>query len=588
MNEFERRMGDALKRVRNQDTATSPDRREEVFRRGKRRRLMKFSAALIGVVGFALLAGSVLPARFESRELAPASGGPAAVTATIELGSSGMMSSIVANDQGVWVPGYHEMSDDGKGSMSRIDPVTNEITHGPPVLSAHGVDDLALGPDGIWAVSWQGDIGAGGTANSELQLVDPESMKVLGSPFFGGDEGAALYAITVDARGTVWTVNAATGQLLRFKPGVNHVKEIATGNFPVAVAAAEGKVWVSNSKLETITEVDADAGEPLRDIPLDCPGDLLAAFGSLWVVDYCHDQVQRIDVDGLQIESIPTGDGPVAVAQADGQVWVVNSLDASVTRIDPETNEPVGEAITVGKSPNGIAAGAGAVWVVNQGDGTVSRIDYGAQLDRVAAPTPTPQRSRKRAEPSPSPEESETSEADTPCRSRPERMESRGAYGTMVSEALTPTAVIAAGVHDGVAWSLCAYRAELTRNKEPAEVSLCEEFRFGEPPHSGYTCISSLGTDAPPNSDYFHRAAVDLQPSSVGQAFYGAVSGEVHRVLLTLRDGFEIEATIYETPPELGLNYRFFVAFAPTSDVVVTVESKTGSRLGIERWGAED
>jgi YVTN family beta-propeller protein len=584
MSEFDRRLGDALKRVRDQGITTAPGRREEVFRRGKRRRLMKFSAALIGGVALAVLAGSVLPARFESREVAPASSDPAAVTATIELGSSGIMRSIVANDDGVWVPSYHLMGDDERGSMSRIDPVTNEVTHGPPVLSAHGVHDLALGPDGIWAVSWQGDIGEGGTANSELQLVDPESMKVLANPFFGGDEDAALYAVTVDPGGTVWTVNAAAGQLLRIKPQDNNVKEIPTGNFPVAVAATQEGVWVSNSKSGTITEVDADAGGALRDISLDCPGDLMAAFGSLWVVDYCHDQVQRIDTDGLQIENIPTGDGPAALAQSHGQIWVVNSLDDSVTRIDPNTNEPIGAAITVGTSPSGIATGAGAVWVVNEGDGTVSRIDYGHQLDRVAPSSPTPER----AEPSPSPPTSETGEADAPCRHRSERIEAHGAYGTMVSEALTPTAEIAAGVHDGGAWSLCAYRAELTRNQEPTLDSLCEEFRFGPPPHSGYTCSSSMGTDAPPNSDYFHRAAVDLDPSSVGRGFYGAISDEVHRVLLALPNGDEIEATIYEPPPELGLNYRFFVGFAPTKKVVVTVESKTGNRLEIERWSAED
>jgi hypothetical protein len=61
---------------------------------------------------------------------------------------------------------------------------------------------------------------------------------------------------------------------------------------------------------------------------------------------------------------------------------------------------------------------------------------------------------------------------------------------------------------------------------------------------------------------------------------YGAISDEVHRVLLALPNGDEIEATIYEPPPELGLNYRFFVGFAPTKEVVVTVESKTGNRLG--------
>jgi hypothetical protein len=216
------------------------------------------------------------------------------------------------------------------------------------------------------------------------------------------------------------------------------------------------------------------------------------------------------------------------------------------------------------------------VWDVNEGDGTVSRIDYGHQLDRMAPPSPTPER----AEPSPSPANSEASEANASCRNREERIEAHGAYGTMVSEALTPTAEIAAGVRDGVAWSLCAYRAELTRNQEPTLDSLCDEFRFGPPPHSGYTCSSSMGNRCSAEFGLLPPRRGRSRPQLGRPGVLRRDLDEVHRVLLALPNGDEIEATIYEPPPELGLNYRFFVGFAPTKEVVVTVESKPEIGLG--------
>ncbi len=585
MSDLDRRLGGALKRVRDQRATSSPNV-ETVFRRGKRRRLMKLSAAVVIGLALTVFAGSLISARNEPRRVPPASGERAVVSATIDIESPILPGAIVANESGVWV-GSSGLGNGSKSLLTRIDPATNEITHGPSVLS-YSVQEMALSADGIWAASWTGDIGRGGTAQGDLQLVDPESMKVVAEPFFGDERDVALYGVAVDERGVAWVADAASDQVLRIEPEVNRVKEIPVGRFPSSVIASEDGVWVSSGNAGTITEIDAETGE-LRDVSLDCPGDLLTAFGLLWVTNFCEDEVRRIDPESLEIESVAVGDGPFALTLANGQIWVANSLDNSVSRIDPITNQLVGDAIEVGRSPRGITAGASAVWVVNERDGTVSRIDYGPGIEESPSPTPPPEQGRERVQlpPSPSPDAPDSEQTSTECRERPDREEASGAYGTIVSQALTPTAIIAAGEYEGETWSLCAYRATTKRNQEPPHDSLCEEFRFGPPPHSGYACIGEMGQNPPERSDYFLRASSELDPAAEGQAFYGAISDEVHNVLLEVSGDGEIEAEIYEPPPELGLNYRFFVGFATSREVTVRVLNQAGERLGIERWSAD-
>jgi streptogramin lyase len=378
-------LGSALKRVRDEHAVSDPDLRRDMLRRGKRRRLLRLTGAAAGAVAVLVLAATTIPILRE--EAAPGPAGPRqpTVTATLDLISS----AIVANDDSVWVASP-------TGSMSRIDTSTNDVVEGPPVLSEHGVNDMAFGPDGIWAVGWEGDIGPGGEAQSELQIVDPESLEVIEEPSIPiGD--TALYSATVGERGTVWVVNAASDQVLKMDPETEAVMEIPTGRFPVDVIAAAGGAWVSNSKSGTITEIDArgpitDSGRPgdvVGEFPVECPGDLVIAFGSLWVTNYCENQIRRIDLSGPRVvANIPTGKGPLALVEAGGYMWVVNTLDETVVRVDPSTNRVIGEPIDVGASPESIVSGGGAVWVANRN--SVSRIDYERQPDPPFTPLPSP------------------------------------------------------------------------------------------------------------------------------------------------------------------------------------------------------
>lgn len=173
------------------------------------------------------------------------------------------------------------------------------------------------------------------------------------------------------------------------------------------------------------------------------------------------------------------------------------------------------------------------------------------------------------------------------CTDRPRIQEVDGAYGMIVIEATTPVVKIASGEREGKAWLLCAYRAMVKKNDDAPSDSLCEEFKFGPGPYSGYACLN-LGASAPAGADYFMRAGGDLSKEE-GAAYYGAISQRVHRVVLRLRDETDNEATIFEPPKELRVDYRFFVGFAPSGeDVTVSVEDDSKRELEKEFWNAQD
>jgi hypothetical protein len=387
MNDFDRMLGSALKRVRDEHAASAPDLHREMLRRGKRRRTLRLTGAAAGAVAVLVLAATTIPILRDEAAPGPAGERQPTVTETFDISFPG---AIVANNANVWVAGQD-------GVMSRIDPETNDVVERPAALSRHGVDDMALGPDGIWAVAWEGDIGSGGEARSELQIVDPESLEVIEEPSIPiGD--TALYSVTAGEHGTVWAVNAAGDQVLKMDPETGAVMEIPTGDFPVDVVAAAGGAWVSNNKSGTITEIDARApntevaarpGGVVGEFTVECPGELVIAFGSLWVTNYCENQIRRIDLSGPSVvANIPAGKGPTAMVEAGGYIWVVNTLDETVVRVDPATNRVIGDPVEVGASPESIVSGGGAVWVANRN--SVSRIDYEPQPEPHFTPLPTP------------------------------------------------------------------------------------------------------------------------------------------------------------------------------------------------------
>jgi Tol biopolymer transport system component len=186
-------------------------------------------------------------------------------------------------------------------------------------------------------------------------------------------------------------------------------------------------------------------------------------------------------------------------------------------------------------------------------------------------------------EPAPQGEDVQEAENEADCRPSVDVGEITGDGGRHTTKALTPNVEIASGEQQGLDWSLCAYRAMVTVDGEEPEPALCEEFSYGSGRGSGGACSVGVSATVPSHWHYFQRSSDPTEEEGV--AFTGAISERVDKVVLQLDDGSDLEARIYEPPKELGVNYRFFVGFAPQgSDVIVVVLDAEGNELEREAW----
>jgi TolB protein len=186
-------------------------------------------------------------------------------------------------------------------------------------------------------------------------------------------------------------------------------------------------------------------------------------------------------------------------------------------------------------------------------------------------------------EPAPQREDVQDVENGAECRPNVDVGEITGDGGRHTTKALTPNVRIAGGEQQGLEWTWCAYRAIVTVDDEEPEPALCEEFRYGLGRGSGGACLVGVSATVPSHSHYFLRTSNPTEEE--GGAFTGAISERVDKVVLRLDDGSELDARIYDPPEGLGVNYRFFVGFAPhRNDVTVIVLDAEGNELEREAW----
>jgi YVTN family beta-propeller protein len=248
--------------------------------------------------------------------------------------------------------------------------------------------------------------------------------------------GAGVIGVATATRGDGRTAASRpdvplANTLLAMDASGSESQRVAVGAHPVAVAVADGSLWVASMDEQSVTRVDAATGRVLRSIPLGgvptalaATGDavwtsdqtgrimridpeynravtvkqlaagsaasrgvywpMVAAFGSVWVVDP-DGFVARLDHEtGRQTASVEVGEEPTSITSGAGSLWVTNGADGTVTRIDPTTL--LARTMPVGHGPAAAAVNSAGVWVANSGDNTVVRID--PQTNAVVASTP--------------------------------------------------------------------------------------------------------------------------------------------------------------------------------------------------------
>jgi Domain of unknown function (DUF5074) len=340
---------------------------DQVLRRARVRRLRWLVGA--GAVAALLVAGvgvplGVLLGLRGSSQPSPA-GTPSLVRPVFEVQihvPSGAV-DVAVGDGAVWISGF--------GTVSRLDPRTNEVV---ATIETPGTEDysrVAVGEGAVWVTADGG----------RVYRIDPVTNAVVatipvGGPIMGVSAGD----------GSVWVTRPAEGigELVRIDPATNAVvgEPIEVGPGPVSVISGFGALWVTNTSPPSVVRVDPASGE-VRTVGFT--GQVAVGYGSLWAA--FEDQVVRGDPEtGQPIErfSIPRA---VAVAASEGLVWVLALPESSsptlfypikgtaaLWEIDPADNHLVGKPVLIDDlQPIALAAGEGAVWVADYDGATVTR-----------------------------------------------------------------------------------------------------------------------------------------------------------------------------------------------------------------------
>jgi len=248
----------------------------------------------------------------------------AVVGSPSKVGSS--PSALAVGGRSVWV---------GEESSDRVVRLSARSGRpdGKPILAPQGPDELATGLGSLWV---------GGANDGDITRIAMASGRVVGRPIKLVGSGPLAFA-----DGSLWVsnggsevrrVDAATGKVITV---------IRVPEFPQAMTAGRGRVWIANGDGATLTEIDADTGKVLD-------------------------------------SHVPGGGFPISLALAGRTLWILDQKTGSVAKLNTATLALTPEVDPVGLLPAQLAIGAGSVWVVNGGSNSVTRIDAatGAVQDR--------------------------------------------------------------------------------------------------------------------------------------------------------------------------------------------------------------
>jgi streptogramin lyase len=186
------------------------------------------------------------------------------------------------------------------------------------------------------------------------------------------------------------------------------------------LTAQDGRVWVNQSAVFAISEIDPATGTVSQQVRAGCTdGHVTLNVETLWITDLCDDKVLRVDLDGPQL-STNESEEPMFITSRATTPTITRCATATAIAVallltacgggddnaaaDPSPTLPVATVeptattaavlatpteaaiaiadtssdatpIQVGESPCCMAFAAGTVWLVNAGDSTIMRID---------------------------------------------------------------------------------------------------------------------------------------------------------------------------------------------------------------------
>lgn len=247
----------------------------------------------------------------------------------------------------------------GDGSISRIDPATNEVVAviqvGPTNIGLAAISDTD-----VWISAPDAD--ALYRLNIATNTVSPPIALPFGSTPMGGAIAAGSFWVALEHAGAVARIDPTTNAVLTTIP----VGSVGP-NGPLAVAESSGDVWVSVPADGKVVRVEPGTNSVMAKVSVTQECTFAATETALWVGGGCGG-TQLATVDESTNKAFRLADlspdvvgGPVLLGQTlwlitfNGGVAQIDTVSGAVTRFSPFKGYNVdGESI---------AAGFGDLWV---------------------------------------------------------------------------------------------------------------------------------------------------------------------------------------------------------------------------------
>jgi streptogramin lyase len=159
-----------------------------------------------------------------------------------------------------------------------------------------------------------------------------------------------------------------------------HIKTVAVGDSPVAIAAGAGGIWVTSGGDRTLQKIDPVTQRTVA-APVNLgefPGGVAVGGDSVWVGSIQGNSIVRVDPNTVTAtgDPIAIGDTPQSVAVGEGSLWVAAFDEGRIARVDLATGRVVGDTFkTAAKFPSALTWGFGSLWIADVVDDVVVRLD---------------------------------------------------------------------------------------------------------------------------------------------------------------------------------------------------------------------
>jgi virginiamycin B lyase len=226
---------------------------------------------------------------------------------------------VVSAFNSLWIPNC------GDGSMVRAEAKTGKMTATLPVGAPMVRAGIAATADSVWAFT---------DGRGTLSRIDPVQNMVVAEFRVFPDCNSLSFGETA-----LWLTCPAENKVLRVDPATNLIdKTIEVSERPVALTIGETSVWVLCEKDGKIDRIDPKTNKVTKTIELGAPataGAISIGEGSLWV-SMTNFPLTRIDAVSEKVVQQFWGEGAGVVQAALGSVWLAEAHGAKVRKFDPK------------------------------------------------------------------------------------------------------------------------------------------------------------------------------------------------------------------------------------------------------------